>query len=138
MRPLPGEVGGDDSRAVTFVPIGHVKNRFDDPARPEEIAAMESCIILAPDLVEGLTGIEAGDRLMVLFHFDRIEGYYLLQHPRGDAARPKRGVFALHTPLRPNPIGATVVDVLAIEDNVVRVRGLDALDGSPVLDLKRM
>jgi tRNA-Thr(GGU) m(6)t(6)A37 methyltransferase TsaA len=125
-------------RGVRFESIGHVEGAFGDHAVPEEIAATESRIVLAPHLAEGLTGIAAGQRVMVIFYFDRVEGYELLQHPRGDASRPKTGVFAIHTPFRPNPIGVTVVDVLAIEENVLRVRGLDALDGTPVLDLKRV
>ena len=124
------------TEAVTFVPIGRVKGDFDAQAMPEEIAATESHIVLDADLVEGLTGVEAGRQAMVIFHFHKIADYELLQHPRGDSARPKRGVFALHTPFRPNPIGVTVVDVLAVEGNILRVRGLDALDGSPVLDIK--
>ena len=122
--------------AVTFEPIGYVEGSFDVQAMPEEIAATESRIVLDADLVEGLAGVAAGQRVMVIFYFHKVEDHELLQHPRGDSARPKRGVFALHTPLRPNPIGVTVVDVLAVDGNVLRVRGLDALDGSPVLDIK--
>jgi L-fuculose-phosphate aldolase len=73
---------------------------------------------------------------MVVFQFHRSDGYSLLQHPRGDRTRAKRGVFALRSPHRPNPIGVTVVKILGIADNVVCVKGLDAYDGSPVLDLK--
>jgi len=73
---------------------------------------------------------------MIVFHFHLVQSYVLLQHPRGDRSRPKRGVFALHTPYRPNPIVVTVVDLLAVEGNVLRVRGLDALNGTPVLDIK--
>jgi L-fuculose-phosphate aldolase len=105
---------------------------------PEEIAGTESRIVLDPRYVEGLAGVEAGDRVMVIFTFDRVTDYELMQHPRGDTSQPKTGVFAIHTPFRPNPIGVTVVDLLAKEGNVLRVRGLDALDGTPVLDLKRM
>ena len=65
-----------------------------------------------------------------------MQSHALLQHPRGDRSRPRRGVFALHTPYRPNPIGVTVVDLLSVEGNVLRVRGLDALNGTPVLDIK--
>jgi tRNA-Thr(GGU) m(6)t(6)A37 methyltransferase TsaA len=117
--------------------IGHVENWFDTSARPEIIAATESRIVLDPALIDGLTGLEPGQRLMVLFYFDRSEGYDLLQHPRGDRNRERLGVFAIRSPNRPNPIGVTVVDVVEIEGNVLRVRGLDALNGTPVLDLKR-
>jgi tRNA-Thr(GGU) m(6)t(6)A37 methyltransferase TsaA len=80
--------------------------------------------------------MEAGQQVMVLFYFDRSHDYDLLQHPRGDPQRLKRGVFTLRSPRRPNPIGATVVDVIAIDENVITVSGLDAFNGTPVLDLK--
>lgn len=123
---------------VTYQAIGHVENCFAEPAAPETIAAAESRIVLDPALVEGLEGLEPGQRVMVIFHFHRSQGYALRQHPRGDESLPRQGVFALHSPRRPNPIGVTVVDLLAVEGNVLRVRGLDALDGTPVLDLKRV
>ena len=121
---------------VTFQPIGYVENDFDEPAAPDQIRAAESQIILAPTLVEGLQGLEVGQQIVVIFHFHRSQGYALRQHPRGDESRPPRGVFALRSPRRPNPIGVTVVDLLAVEGNVLRVRGLDAINGTPVLDLK--
>jgi tRNA-Thr(GGU) m(6)t(6)A37 methyltransferase TsaA len=73
---------------------------------------------------------------MVLFYFDRVGDFELLQRPRGDLAQPKRGVFTLRSPRRPNPIGVTVVELLSIDENVLTVCGLDAFDGTPVLDLK--
>ncbi len=121
---------------ITFTPIGYVENDFDAPATPEAIAAAESRVVVAPEFAEGLTGLEAGQRVMVVFHFHLVQSYALLQHPRGDRSRPRRGVFALHTPYRPSPIGVTVVDLLSVEGNVLCVRGLDALNGSPVLDIK--
>jgi tRNA-Thr(GGU) m(6)t(6)A37 methyltransferase TsaA len=128
----PGRAGGP----VTFTPIGCVQNDFDAPTMPETIAAAESRVVVAPEFAEGLTGLEAGQRVMIVFHFHLVQSYVLLQHPRGNPSRPKQGVFALHTPYRPNPIGVTVVDLLSVEGNVLRVRGLDALNGTPVLDLK--
>jgi tRNA-Thr(GGU) m(6)t(6)A37 methyltransferase TsaA len=127
---------GRIERAVTFIPIGYVENDFDAPATPETIASAESRIVVAPEFVEGLTGLEAGQKAMIVFHFHLVQSYALLQHPRGDRSRPRRGVFALHTPYRPNPIGVTVVDLLAVEGNVLQARGLDALNGTPVLDIK--
>ena len=83
-----------------------------------------------------MQGLDVGQQIMVIYYFHRSEGYDLLQHPRGDQSRPKRGVFALRSPRRPNPIGVTVVELVGIDGNVLRVCGLDAIDGSPVLDLK--
>ena len=112
------------------------ENRFDDPAAAHEIRAIESRIVLDPSLTEGLSGLEPGRQIMVIFCFHRSQGFDLLQHPQGDSSRPRRGVFALRSPRRPNPIGVTVVDLVAVEGNALRVRGLDAINGTPVLDLK--
>ena len=125
-----------NDKVVTFHPIGRVENEFDDRVALETIRAAESRIVLDPALEEGLSHLEPGQHIMVIFYFHLVQGFDLLQHPRGDITRPKRGVFALRTPRRPNPIGVTVVDLLAIDGNVLRVRGLDALNGTPVLDLK--
>jgi tRNA-Thr(GGU) m(6)t(6)A37 methyltransferase TsaA len=121
---------------LVFKPIGYVENEFDEPATGRKIASAESRINLNPALTLGLTGLEPGQRLMVLFFFHRSQGFDLLQHPRGDRERAKQGVFTLRSPRRPNGIGVTVVDLLAIEENVLRVQGLDAFNGTPVLDLK--
>jgi tRNA (adenine37-N6)-methyltransferase len=121
---------------VVYRAIGHVENAIDELASPDEIRAVESRIVLDPALTEGLVGLEPGQQVIVVFHFHRSTGFELLQHPRGDMNRPRRGVFALRSPRRPNPIGVTVVEVLAIEKHVLRVRGLDAINGPPILDLK--
>lgn len=134
--------GGSDEDIDTGVQtlhlyaIGHVENEFVEPDAADRIRAAESRIILDPDLVDGLTGLKPGQQIMIVFYFHRSDSYDLLQHPRGDQSRSKRGVFTLHSPRRPNPIGVTVVDVIQIQDNVLRVRGLDAIHGTPVLDLK--
>ena len=121
---------------ICFRAIGVVKNAFDKSAPPQTIAAEESHIIIDEGLADGLVGLRLGERLLVTFFFDRSEGYDLLQHPRGDRSRPARGVFALRSPRRPNPIGITQVELLGIEGNAIRVIGLDALHGTPVLDIK--
>jgi tRNA-Thr(GGU) m(6)t(6)A37 methyltransferase TsaA len=121
---------------ITFTPIGYVENDFDAPTTPETIAVAESRVVVAPEFAEGLTGLEAGQRVMIVFYFHLVQSYALLQHPRGNPSRLRRGMFALHTPYRPNPIGVTVVDLLSVEGNALRVRGLDALNGTPVLDIK--
>jgi len=122
--------------AIVFRAIGHVENDFDDPVSPDQLWATESRIVLRPGLAAGLTGLAPGQRVMIIYHFHRAGDYELLQHPRGDRSRPARGVFALRSPRRPNPIGVTTVDLLAIEGDMLRVRGLDAINGTPVLDIK--
>lgn len=117
-------------------PIGIVENGLPLGTPKDQLTAAESRIILHPSLMEGLQELEEQSRILVVFQFHLSQGYELLQHPRGDTSRPKRGVFALRSPRRPNPIGVTEVELLEIRDNVLRVRGLDAVDGTPVLDLK--
>ena len=132
-----GEAGESQKAEIFhFRAIGHVENEFREPASTDTLRASRSRIVLSPDLVEGLAGLEPGMEVMIVFVFHSAEGYELLQHPRGDRSRPKRGVFALRSPNRPNPIGVTEVELLAIEGNILTVRGLDAIHGTPVLDLK--
>jgi len=117
-------------------PIGRVENGLPLGTPLEVLKGSESRIVLNPDLVPGLQELEREPRILVVFHFHLSTDFDLQQHPRGDLSRSKRGVFALRSPRRPNPIGVTEVDLLEIAGNVIRVRGLDAVDGTPVLDLK--
>ena len=123
-------------KEIKIKPIGHVENSFHTTAPAEEIRAVESRIVLDPHLADGLHGYEPGEQMIVLFCFHLSEGYNLRQHPRGDCTRPKLGVFKLRSPYRPTPIGMSVVTIVSIEGNILRVRDLDAINGSPVLDLK--
>lgn len=124
------------SEHIAYRPIGYVENSFEEPGSAELLRGAESRIILDPALVEGLDGLEIGQQIVIVFHCHRSRGYELAQHPQGDRSRPRRGVFALRSPRRPNPIGITVVDLIALEGSVLRVRGLDAINGTPVLDIK--
>jgi tRNA-Thr(GGU) m(6)t(6)A37 methyltransferase TsaA len=92
--------------------------------------------VLEPAFRDGLEGIRAGDQLIVLTWLDRARRDVLRVHPRGDPSRPEQGVFNTRSPARPNPIGMHRVDVLSIEDERLRVSNLEALDGTPVVDLK--
>ncbi len=120
----------------TFCAIGWVENLVDQRTPSDEIRAVESRLIIDPALTEGLSGLEVGQQIMVIFYFDRSQGYELMQYPRGDRSRPMRGVFALRSPNRPNKIGVTIVELSAIKDNILYVSGLDALNGTPILDIK--
>jgi tRNA-Thr(GGU) m(6)t(6)A37 methyltransferase TsaA len=126
----------EEQGSITYQAIGHVENDFDMATPMDEMRSGESWIVLEPALAEGLDGLEPGQQLAVVFSFHRSQGYALRQHPRGDRRRSPRGVFATRSPNRPNAIGVTVVDLLTIEGNVLRVHGLDAIHGTPVLDLK--
>lgn len=125
------------SESIYFKPIGTVENSVKETLRPNLIKAVPSRIVLDPTLVAGLEGLIPGQKIMVIFHFHLSQQEYdLQQHPRGDLSRPKRGVFALRSPQRPNAIGVTTVDLVKIEDNVLHVKHLDAVDGTPILDIK--
>jgi len=102
-------------------------------------SAEESVLEIEPAHTEGLCGIETGDRLQVLYWMHKLrEGnrQTLKVHPRGDRSRPLKGVFGLRSPMRPNPIGVSDVRVTRLMENRVFVSGLDALDGSPIIDIK--
>ena len=131
-----GEKDETNPQIINFRVIGRVENEFDQSNALDQIRSSEARIVLDPLLVEGLIGLEPGQQIMVVFYFHLFDGYELLQHPRGNQSRPKRGVFALRSPRRPNPIGVTVAELVGIQGNVLYVRGLDAIDGTPVLDLK--
>jgi tRNA-Thr(GGU) m(6)t(6)A37 methyltransferase TsaA len=125
------------SQPITLHPIGHVeRDEGDAELSGEELRARPIRIVLDPALADGLMGLGPGSDVVVLFYFHQSTGYKLQLHPRGDPSRPLRGVFATCSPRRPNPIGMTTVRVRRIEGHVLEVVGLDALDGSPVLDIK--
>jgi tRNA-Thr(GGU) m(6)t(6)A37 methyltransferase TsaA len=98
-----------------------------------------SRILIHPELTEALDGVDGFSHLFVLFWLHKIpdkQRKTLKVHPRGRKDMPLLGVFATRTMLRPNPVGLTVVKLVKIEGNVLTIRGLDALDGTPVLDIK--
>ena len=123
----------------TLEPVGRVQSPLTDPAdAPKQgfEGAPEAELVLEPNLLDALDGIEPGARLIVLTWLDRARRDVLRVHPRDDPSNPMRGVFSTRSADRPNPIGLHEVEVLAIEGNRVRVSGLEAVDGTPVLDLK--
>ena len=124
--------------SFTMRPIGTVRSPFTDraeiPMGPGAKHEAEGTLELLPDLQAGLTDIEGFSHLYVVWVFHKAEGYELLGTPPTDD-RP-HGVFATRGPYRPNPIGLTVVRLLGREGNRLRVRGVDMLDGTPILDIK--
>ena len=119
--------------------IGVVRSQLTDAAaapKQGDEGVPDAVIELESHLLPALEGTRAGDRVLVLTWLDRAERDVLKVHPRGDPTRPLAGVFATRSPHRPNPIGLHRVEVLAIEGAEIRVRGLEALDGTPVVDIK--
>jgi tRNA-Thr(GGU) m(6)t(6)A37 methyltransferase TsaA len=124
---------------IALRPIGVVESPLRDRAaapRQGDEGAPDAWLVLEPGVLEGLEGVRAGDELFVLTWLDRARRDVLRVHPRGDLARPAQGVFATRSPDRPNPIGLHRVEVLAVDGRRLRVRHLEALDGTPILDLK--
>ncbi len=119
-------------------PIGHVRSPYKDTAQiPKGLGAQheaEGTLDILPEFEPGLTDIEGFSHLYVIWTFDRAEGFDLIASPPTDN-RP-HGVFATRSPRRPNPIGLTVVELLGREGAILRVRGVDMLDGTPILDIK--
>jgi len=125
-----------DKLEIVYESIGEVKNNFSKPDDPKKIRNSQSQLILKEKYLPALEGMERYKYLLVVYHIDRSPGYRESVHPMGDPSRPERGVFATRSPCRPNPIGITVVEILAVEGTKICVTGLDALDGSPLLDIK--
>jgi tRNA-Thr(GGU) m(6)t(6)A37 methyltransferase TsaA len=98
--------------------------------------APDAWLVLNPGVSEGLRGLKAGTDVLVLTWLDRASRDVLTVHPRGDTERPATGVFNTRSPDRPNPIGLHRVTILAIDGNRIHVRNLEALDQTPVLDVK--
>jgi tRNA (adenine37-N6)-methyltransferase len=119
-------------------PIGFVSSPFKDTAAvPKGLGAKhpeEGALNILPEFAAGLGGIEGYSHLYVLWVFDRSEGFDLTVTPPSDH-RP-HGLFSTHSPRRPNPIGLTVVELLRREGDSLHVRGVDMLDGTPILDIK--
>lgn len=119
-------------------PIGFVRSAYKETAEiPKGLGAKheaEGVLEILPEFELGLTDIEGFSHLIVIWVFDRSQGFELLGTPPSDN-RP-HGVFATRSPRRPNPIGLTVVELLRREGSQLHVRGIDMLDGTPILDIK--
>jgi tRNA-Thr(GGU) m(6)t(6)A37 methyltransferase TsaA len=112
-----------------------LKDRDAAPKQGDE-GAPEAVLEVSPRFVQGLNGIGEGDEILALTWLDQADRSVVSVHPRGDVTRPETGVFATRSPDRPNPIGLHRVRVAAIDGAALRVEDLEALDGTPVLDLK--
>jgi tRNA-Thr(GGU) m(6)t(6)A37 methyltransferase TsaA len=119
--------------------IGRVESPLTDPAsapRQGDEGAPEAWLDFEPAVLEGLEGIRAGDEVIVITWLDRARRDVLSVHPRGDTSRAQQGVFSTRSPHRPNPIGLHRVEVVSLSGGRVLVRNLEAVDGTPILDVK--
>lgn len=127
--------------AMTYVvrPIGLVESPLrdlDEAPKQGDEGAPDAWLVLDDSVVQGLQGVAAGDRVVVLTWLDRASRDVLVVHPRGDRSRPATGVFNTRSPARPNPVGLHEVEVLEVDGARLKVRNLEAVHGTPVVDLK--
>ena len=119
--------------------VGRVESSLTDldlaPNQGDE-GAPSAWLVFEPDVLDALDGIRPGDEVILLTWLDRARRDVLRVHPRGDVSRPQQGVFSTRSPVRPNPIGLHRVEVETIEGNRMRVRNLEAINGTPIVDVK--
>jgi tRNA-Thr(GGU) m(6)t(6)A37 methyltransferase TsaA len=124
---------------LELVPIGRVESPLTDPAtapKQGDEGAPDAWLVFEPEVREGLRDLQPGDRVIVLTWLDRARRDVLRVHPRDDVSNPERGVFSTRSADRPNPIGLHEVEIDSVDGDRVRVRNLEALDGTPILDVK--
>ena len=123
--------------SIELIPIGFVRTDARELPRHWSVSDVEGTLVIDEEYSEGLRDIRAGQRIVVIFHFHRSPGFSpeLLRQTSGQHGR-ETGVFSICSPVRPNPIGMSVVEVLGTKGVSIDVRGLDMLDGTPILDIK--
>lgn len=122
---------------IEFKPIGIFRTKESNIPRHWSISVAEGEIIIDEKYIEGLKDIKKGQEIIVIFHFHKspvFNSAYLVQKPPHKES--EKGVFSTCSPIRPNTIGFSIVKVTKIQGNIISVRGIDMLDGTPVLDIK--
>ena len=117
--------------------IGYVSTDAKEIPRTWQISDVEGNLVLSETYLEGLRDIQPGDRLYVIFHFHRSPEFsdqYMRIHP--PVHNKEKGVFSTHSPIRPNPIGMSILEVLDVKGAEIRVKGLDMIDQTPIWDIK--
>lgn len=130
--------GAADTR-YTVTPVGSISSALRDRAqapRQGDEGAPEADIVIDPTVMAAMADIAVGDQLIVLTWLHAAQRDVLVVHPRGDLSRPATDVFSTRSPDRPNPIGLHTVTVLGLADNRIHISGIEAIDGTPVIDIK--
>jgi tRNA-Thr(GGU) m(6)t(6)A37 methyltransferase TsaA len=125
--------------AIELSPIGRVESTLADrSAAPKQGSegAPDAWLRFEPTVVDGLADVRPGDEIVVLTWLHEARRDVLKVHPRDDPANPLRGVFSTRSADRPNPIGLHPVQVVAVDGDRIQVRGLEAVDGTPIVDVK--
>ena len=124
---------------MLLTPIGRVESPLVDPLlapKQGNEGAPEATLVLDATYSEGIRDLQMGDEVLVLTWLDRARRDLLVVHPRDNPASPMRGVFTTRSADRPNPIGLHRVEIIDIQGTSIRVRNLEAIDGTPIVDLK--
>ncbi|MCL1074878.1 tRNA (N6-threonylcarbamoyladenosine(37)-N6)-methyltransferase TrmO [Shewanella dokdonensis] len=123
---------------IEYSPIGIIHSPFQQqagtPVQPSRANNAEGRIELLPEYIEGLADLQGFSHIVLLCHLHQCSGFQMKVTPYLDDNQ--RGLFATRSPRRPNPIGLSVVELLSIDNNMLNIRNLDLLDGTPVLDIK--
>ena len=124
---------------IEVAPIGSVQSPLTDPAsapKQGDEGAPDASLVFEPSVLDALDGLGAGDEVIVITWLDRARRDVLRVYPRDDVTRAQQGVFSTRSADRPNPIGLHRVEIVSIDGGRVRVRNLEALDGTPIIDVK--
>ena len=123
---------------IVFHPIGVIHSEYKEtkntPIQPASARGVSGSVEIFPEYVEGLKDIEGFSHLILIYHFDRSQGYKLKVKPFLD--ENLHGVFSTRAPFRPNPIGLSVVKLVSRSKNILEIENIDILDGTPLLDIK--
>jgi tRNA-Thr(GGU) m(6)t(6)A37 methyltransferase TsaA len=120
---------------IEMEPIGFVSTDAKEVPRSWTVSDVEGALVIDESYLEGLRDIRPGQRIYVIFQFHK-SSKFIPQYMRVKLREKEVGVFSTHSPIRPNPIGLSLLEVLRIDDNVIHVKGLDMLNGTPILDIK--
>lgn len=123
---------------IRYKPIGIIRSPFKEargtPIQPAGARGIEGTVEIAPEYVEGLKDIEGFSHVILIYHFHLSVGYLLKVEPYMD--EKSRGVFATRAPSRPNPIGISIVRLVKVDGNMLYIKDVDIVDGTPLLDIK--
>ena len=122
-------------KEINIKPLGVVKNSVKEP-RFGSFADIVSEIIVDEKFTDALNGIEDYSHVIIVYWMDKVKDYVITHRPQGNPDVPVVGVFACRCPQRPNPIAITTVRLMGRKGNKIKVKGLDILDGTPIIDIK--
>lgn len=123
--------------SIKMKPIGYVSTDAKEIPRSWTMSDVEGALVMDETYLEGLRDIQPGGRIYVIFHFHKSPGFTSeFMRIKPPMREKKLGVFSTHSPFRPNPIGLSILEVTGAEGNVIRVKGIDMLNKTPILDIK--